>query len=69
MFVIPAIPNAFGRSGILLGSHRKDSGRAGMSAPESVRGRRGGSPLQVYALRPVTERKIYGVRLAFVHLA
>jgi len=29
---------------------------AGMSAPESVRGRRGGSPLQVYALRPVTER-------------
>jgi hypothetical protein len=32
------------------------TGQAGMSAPESVRGRRGGSPLQVYAHRPVTER-------------
>jgi len=35
---------------------------SGMSAPESVRGRRGGSPLQVYALRPVTERNCVTVR-------
>jgi hypothetical protein len=34
----------------------------GMSAPESVRGRRGGSPLQAYALRPVTERNCVAAR-------
>jgi hypothetical protein len=33
-----------------------------MSAPESVRGRRGGSPLQAYALRPVTERNCVAAR-------
>jgi len=43
-----------GASGILLNT-KKDSGQAGMSAPESVRSRRGESPLQVYALRPVTK--------------
>ncbi len=31
VFVIPAIPNAFGRSGILLKNCRKDSGQAGMT--------------------------------------
>ena len=35
---------------------------AGMSAPESVRGRRGESPLQVNALRPVTERNCVTVK-------
>ena len=33
-----------------------------MSAPESVRGRRGVSPLQAYALRPVTERNCVAAR-------
>ncbi len=43
-----------GLSGIFPETKR-DSGQARMSAPESVRGRRGGSPLQAYALRPVTD--------------
>jgi hypothetical protein len=33
-----------------------------MSAPESVRDRRGESPLQVYALRPVTEHNCVTVK-------
>ena len=41
---------------------KKDSGQAGMSAPESVRDRRGESPLQVYALRPVTEHNCVTVK-------
>ena len=39
-----------------MNHRRKDSGRAGMSAPESVRSRKGESPFQANALRPVAER-------------
>ena len=46
-------------SGVLL---KKDSGQAGMSAPGSVHGQRGESPLQADALRPVTERNCVTVR-------
>ena len=35
MFVIPAIPKAFGRSGILL-TIKKDSGQAGMTDKEQM---------------------------------
>jgi len=36
--------------------------RSGSSAPVSVRGQKGGSPFQAYALRPVTECNCVAVR-------
>jgi hypothetical protein len=39
-----------------LATVRHDGRRPSVSAPASVHGRRGGSPLQACALRPVTER-------------
>ena len=46
-------------------SRSKETGfriKSGMSAPESVRGQRGESPLQAYALRPETERNCVTAR-------
>ena len=43
-------------------SGKKDSRQAGMSAPGSMHGQRGDSPLQADALRPVTKRNCVTVR-------